>query len=355
MNDLRDELGRLRAAADFDELPRAWGEPLGSVVLRQEPADFQVSEHTGIALRGDGEHVYVRLRKIGQNTRWVAKRLGEFAGIPYKLVSYAGLKDRHAVTEQWFSLQLAGRPDPDWSALDIEGVDYLESGRHDRKLRQGQLSYNRFSIVLRDCGGVDATELDTRMELLSAHGVPNYFGPQRFGRDQGNLALALEQPRLKRLPREKRAFALSALRGALFNEWLASRVADNTWRTPLDGEALLSDRPRGAAEDDSSLFSPVRMPAGMLWGKGYGGTGGAVRKHELEFVNGYPAVAAALEAAGARFSRRVLCARVGDLSWSWQGPALTMEFALGPGMFATMVLRELFAVRDAALEKQESA
>ncbi len=352
MDPLHAEIERLRSAADFDRLPRAFGEPLGNVTLRQAPEDFRVSEHTGLALRGAGEHLYVRLRKIGQNTRWVAKRLGEFAGIPYKLVSYAGLKDRHAVTEQWFSLHLAGRPDPDWGALDVPGVEYLESARHDRKLHQGQLSYNRFRIVVRDCTTGQAA-LDERLALLAEQGVPNYFGPQRFGREAGNLELVLRQPRLQRMAREQRAFAMSALRGALFNGWLAGRVAAGSWRVPLEGEALLSDRPRGPAEDDHSVFVPERLPAGMLWGAGYGGSGAAMRDAELAYAGSYPAVCAALEGARARFSRRVLVARVGGLRWSRAGDELTLEFALGPGMFATMVLRELFAVTDAALRYQE--
>ena len=349
---LRAEVSALRPAADPDNLPRAAGDPLGSGILRAAPADFTVIEHTGIALRGDGEHVYLRVRKTGQNTRWLAKELARFAGIPYKSVSYAGLKDRHAVTEQTFSLHMPGLPDPDWDALAIEGVQVLDAGRHDRKLRQGQLSFNEFRIVLQDCPVTDTAALQARIDRVAMHGVPNYFGAQRFGREGGNIELLLAQPELRRMPREQRSFAISALRSALFNGYLAERVAEGTWDQALDGEALLSDRPRGTAEDDESMFVAERLPAAVLWGKSYGGTGGLAREREEAWFGRYPCLCAALERAGCRMSRRVMRARVVGLTCEQRNGWLEMGFNAGPGVFATVVLRELFALRDAALEYQ---
>lgn len=353
LSGLAAELLELRPAIDLARLPRSYGEALGAGTLRAAPEDFRVVEHTGVQLCGEGEHLYVRLRKTGQNTRWLAKELARFAGVPYKSVSYAGLKDRHAVTEQTFSLHLPGMPDPDWDALAVEGVQVLDSTRHDRKLRQGQLSYNSFSIILRDCVVNDAELLQHRVAMIAEHGVPNYFGAQRFGRKGGNLDLALGQPVLRRLPREQRSFALSALRSALFNGYLARRVADASWVTPLDGEALLSDRPRGVAEDDESVFTSQRLPAGALWGKSLSGTGGAVRAAEEAWFGRFPGICAALEAAGCRLSRRVLCARVANFVCRIEDGAIRLDFSAGPGVFATVVLRELFDLQDAALEFQD--
>ncbi len=353
--DLAAEVALLRAAADVAALPRAWGEPLGTGRLRCQPEDFFVSEHSGIELCGHGEHLYLQLRKTGQNTRWVAKRLAEFAGIPYKSVSYAGLKDRHAVTEQWFSLHLPGTADPDWTALNIDGVRVMQSCRHDRKLRQGQLSYNRFRIVVRECDLAPGDRLQQRLLQLQSHGVPNYFGPQRFGRNNANLDLVLRTPELRRLNRESRAFAISSLRAGLFNGYLSRRVNDGSWLEALPGEATLSDRPRGVAEDDSSVFGSQRLPAGVLYGKGLGGSAARVKDMETMHFAAFPGICGALDKAGARFSRRVLRARVGDLQWRYDSGVLQLEFALGPGAFATAVLREIMDAEDQALALMEGS
>ncbi len=355
MTDLAGEIELLRDFAAIPRLPAAWGEPLATGQLRYQPDDFFVSEYTGLELSGSGEHLYVRVRKIGQNTRWVARQLAVYAGIAYKSISYAGLKDRHAVAEQWFSLHIPGKTDPDWSALTIEGVEVLQTCRHDRKLRQGQLSYNRFRLRLRNCRINDTAGFAQRIDSIKATGVPNYFGAQRFGRDAGNLDLVLSQPELRRLGRESRSFAISALRSALFNGYLAQRVAAGNWCTALDGEAMLSDRPRGTAEADESAFRPERLPAGVLWGKVYGGSGGQARDLEEAYFAAFPQSRASLERAGARLSRRVMCARVADLQWRYDDDLLEMEFVLGPGAFATVLLRELVDAEDCALVLMDPA
>jgi tRNA pseudouridine13 synthase len=353
LHTLEAEIDRLLSAADTEALPRALGPPLAAADMRVDPGDFFVSEHNGIQFSGAGEHLYLRIRKTGQNTRWIAKRLAEFADLPYRSVSYAGLKDRHAVTEQWFSMHLPGRDDPDFAELGLPDVEVINSGRHNRKLRQGQLSYNSFNLRLRNVVNLAPTELTARFERIAALGVPNYFGPQRFGRDRGNLRIILRQPNLRRLGREERAFALSALRAALFNAWLSHRVARGDWCEKLPGDALLSDRPRGAAEGDDSVFQAELLPAGALWGKGFGGSSGATRTEEEAFFADFPEVTTLLERAGARFSRRVLRARLARASCRQHDDSVEFSFALGPGVFATTVLRELFVINDRATFKQD--
>jgi tRNA pseudouridine13 synthase len=318
-------------------------------------SDFAVLEERGAPFAETGEHLYLRVRKCGQNTRWVAQQLAAFAGLPYKAVSYAGLKDRHAVTEQWFSLHLPGQAGPDWNAFALPDVTVVAARRHDRKLRQGFLSYNRFSIVLRNLSAVDAGILAERLRCMAQNGVPNYFGPQRFGRDAGNLSLALRPGGWRRLPRAQRSFALSALRGALFNLYVAERVRGGSWLTGLEGDAQQSDRARGAAEQDTSVFEPRLAPAGPLWGRGNGGASGAARELEERVYGAFPAITGLLEQAGARFSRRPLIARLGELDWDHTGDQLRLQFALGPGAFATTVLHAALTARDAATIEDDSA
>ena len=156
------------------ELPYAYGNPPLTAVLRSTPEDFQVEEILGYDADGNGEHALLWVEKRGANTDWVARELAKFAGIPPLNVGYAGLKDRHAVTRQTFSVQLAGKPDPDWSAFPAEGVKVLAATRHTRKLKRGALRGNRFVLVLRQVDG-DRAVADQILKQIAQRGVPNYF------------------------------------------------------------------------------------------------------------------------------------------------------------------------------------
>ena len=166
------------------------GEPQATGSLKSTAEDFLVVEDLGFQPDGDGEQVLVRIRKRGCNTQFVAEMLAKFVRLPLRAVSYAGLKDRHAVTEQWFCLHMPGKETPDFSSLALEGCDVLEVTRHRRKLRIGTLRGNHFTLVLRQVS--DRNEVDARLALIAANGAPNYFGSQRFGRNGNNL----EQARL---------------------------------------------------------------------------------------------------------------------------------------------------------------
>ena len=346
MSELAEELERLRVYADPPGLPCAGAGPVGTADMRCAPEDFFVAEHSGLTAAGSGEHLLLRVRKTGQNTRWVAKRLAELAGVPYRAVSYAGMKDRHAVTEQWFGLHLPGRAEPTLSFAADEGVEIMDAVWHDRKLRPGQLSYNRFRLLLRNCDVSDRAVLESRLQALSVTGVPNYFGAQRFGRMQGNLFIIRDIAALPTIGREQRSFALSALRGALFNGYLAQRVPDGSWSDGIAGDIEISDRPRGAAEQDHSVFAAERSPAGLLWGQGSRPAREEAEQREQTFFGQFPVVRQLLEQAGSRASRRVLRARIGNLSWKFNDDELQLDFALGPGSYATMVLRELLVISD---------
>ena len=325
-----DELERLRLAADFELLPRAASVPRVGGAIRRRPEDFMVVEKLPFELSGDGEHLYLRVRKTGQNTRWVAKRLAAAAGVSQAAVGYAGMKDRHAVAEQWFSLHLPGQPDPD--DVCIEGVEILERVRHNAKLRTGAVAANDFRIVVTDLGG-DVDAMLARLPELRVAGVPNYFGPQRFGRDAGTLDL-LSNPR--KLNRETRALGLSALRAALFNGYLAMRLTDGSWRTLLDGE--IPARGDGLGET-----------SGLLWGTGDNrATAAALAREEMWFTM-FPGCLAVLDHYRPRMMRRALAVTPRGLSCETASGRAEISFTLPKGAYATMVLRELgeFSVAEA--------
>ena len=176
--------------------------PSASGVIRQQVADFKVFERLPFELQGSGEHVYVRVRKTGNNTGWVAGQIAEHVGIESRDVGFAGRKDRWAVCEQWFSCYLPGLDDPDWTTLTVEGIDILESIRHRAKLKKGELAANRFELIVRDIKG-NLSALEHALDRVKTSGFPNYFGPQRFGRDHGNLNAANDLMRGGRLSRNR--------------------------------------------------------------------------------------------------------------------------------------------------------
>lgn len=334
-------------------LPRAHGAPPLTGRLRAEPADFEVEEEYGFEPSGRGEHAFLIVEKSGANTEWVARQLAAAAGVAPLAVGYSGLKDRHALTRQAFTVQLPGRADPDWSALAIPGVTVLSAARHDRKLKRGAHRGNRFRIRLRDVRG-DRAAGEARLAAIGARGVPNYFGEQRFGTDRRNLVLAESLFAGRRLPREPRAFALSAARSELFNAVLAERVARDHWDRALDGEvwmlagsnAIFGPEPWN--EDLARRLAAFDIdPTGPLWGAGEPRSTGAVRALESAAVEALASLARGLEREGLAQQRRALRLRPEDLEWQWEGEdRLRLDFRLPAGAFATVVLREVFDAPD---------
>ncbi len=332
--------------------PRAWGGPFGTAVLKATPEDFQVTEILDIELEGAGEHLWLLIRKRGLNTEEVARRLARAAGIKLKDVSYAGLKDRQAVTSQWFSLQLPGQADPDFSSLWSTELQCLDSRRHRRKLQRGAHSANHFAIRL--------TELETErgplegcLANIGAEGVPNYFGPQRFGRDGGNLADARNWAARCALPpaRGTRSRLLSTARSLLFNRVLAQRVGQATWNQVLPGDCLAFTDSRShfaasrLADDDPRLAALDVHPTGPLYGLGEPPVMDGVHELERSVIEAEPALTAWLESAGLEQARRILRLPIKALTWHYpSADCLEIEFTLPTGCFATAVIRELVAL-----------
>ena len=335
--------------------PRTAPPPL-SGVLRAAPEDFIVDEILTIPLSGSGEHVWLKVRKRGWSTDRVAQQLARAAGVVRRDVGYAGMKDRHAVTTQWFSVQLPGRDAPQWGESLPAGIEVLESARHARKLQTGALAGNRFDIILRECGG-DRTALETRVETLRARGVPNYLGEQRFGHHGANVerALAMFTGKLRTRDRALRGIYLSAARSYLFNQVLAQRVRADNWDTGLDGEAFLLNGTHSffiADGVDAALHTRLQdrdiHPSGPLWGQGDALPHAVARQLEEEVLARYADLAAGLVAAGLRQERRPLRLLPQDLTVAWiDATSLRIGFQLPPGSYATVVLRELVDYRVA--------
>tara|TARA_R110001599_G_scaffold57631_1_gene158535 strand:+ start:54919 stop:55995 length:1077 start_codon:yes stop_codon:yes gene_type:complete len=334
--------------------PLAWGEPCGRAVLKASPEDFRVTEVMDIELSGAGEHLWLLIEKRNLNTEEVARQLARIAGVKLRDVSYAGMKDRLAVTSQWFSLQLPGREDPDFSILWGDNLRCLEMRRHSRKLQRGAHSANGFVIRLNRLDA-DLPALEERLQQIARQGVPNYFGPQRFGRGGSNVFDAQGWAAREALPpaRGTRSRLLSTARSLLFNQLLAKRVADGSWNRVLPGDCLAftNSRSQFAAErlevNDSRLAALDLHPTGPLWGVGELSVSGQTREMEQEMAAGENVLTRWLEKAGLEQARRILRLPIEALAWHYPSPdSLELEFTLPTGCFATAVLRELVILDD---------
>jgi tRNA pseudouridine13 synthase len=295
------------------------------------------------------------VRTRGCTTEQGARPGARAAGIAPRLVGFAGLKDKRAVTVQWFSLHLPGRADPEWHGLPA-GIEVLAAVRHGRKLQRGALRGNRFEIVLHECAG-DREAFQARVADIRRHGVPNYFGEQRFGRDGGNLTQARAMFAGGAAVRDphRRGIYLSAARAVLFNEVLAERVRAGDWQTALPGEAcMLAGSNSFFVIDDVDETIRQRLaahdihPSGSLWGTGELPTRAAARALEQRVVAAGADLAAGLERAGLRQERRALRVIPADLEAEAVDAATwRLRFSLPAGSYATAVLRELATYRVA--------
>lgn len=329
--------------------PRAWGEPPVRARLRAAPADFLVEEILGFEPEGSGEHCWLWVEKENLNTVDAAQRLARFTGLRERDVSYAGLKDRRAVTRQWFSLHLLNR-EVDWSIWSDPALRLLRVTRHSRKLRRGAHRGNRFQIVLRDLHG-DLDCFTERLARLEAEGVPNYFGEQRFGRDGRNLETLqrwLERGK-PRISRSQQALYFSAARALLFNTVLAARVAAGNWRTPLAGEVFVLNGSGSVFRQvpDEALETRLRAGDVHLSGPLPGRAAGLLPEGEVALLESATLASRAdwlvwLEQAGLEAARRSLRLMPADWHAEPCGPAdWQLRFQLPKGCFATSLVREL--------------
>jgi tRNA pseudouridine13 synthase len=319
---------------------------VGVGVLRRYPEDFQVEEDLGFSPAGTGHHLLLRVRKRDANTQWVARELARACPCRPFDVGYAGLKDRHAVAVQWFTVPRSGRSPESWVCLQGEGFEVLEAHVHTRKLPRGALAGNRFAIRIRDVS-LSEEALTERAQRIARLGIPNYFGPQRFGRAGANLQ-RIQTP-LRELQPAERGFVLSAARSLIFNAVLGARVADGTWArveagdlAGLDGRASFFE----VTTMDAVLAERCERldihPTGPMWGGGEPRTHGRIAELERNVATALAPAAQLAVAAGLTQERRSLRVAVRDLQCSREGGDLWLRFRVGRGSFATSVLRELF-------------
>lgn len=321
-----------------------------------QPEDFVVREHLGFEASGEGEHLLLTVRKRDANTKWVAKQIAQHASVRVREVGFAGLKDRHALTEQSFTVPSKALPES-WLEFRGAGFEVIAAARQRRKLRRGAHKGNYFEIVVRELS-VDRSRLEMRLQAIAAQGVPNYFGEQRFGHDDHNLTVAESWlcQGIAPADRDERSFALSAARSALFNAVLSQRVVDGTWNRLLPGEVVNLDGTGSvfvAALDPTLDERCAKLdihPTGPLCGCGASRVQGDALVIEDRVLTPWLGWRRGLESLNVEQQRRALRLAVNDLTWEYSDHALKLRFRLTRGAFATAVLRELVTTTKTATD-----
>ncbi len=323
--------------------------PVVAAGFKLKPSDFQVVEELGFNPEGGGEHIYLRIRKTGANTAWVANQLAEFVGVRALDVNFSGRKDRHAVTEQWFSCWKPGKTMPDFESFcqQRDGVEVLDVQRYNKKLRRGTHQANKFTIRLRNLQS-DAyinpssadlkkikAELERRLVRLESNGFANYFGEQRFGNEGQNLQMADKLFSGEKVPRAQRDMYLSASRSYMFNWMLGEMIERGDYDAALEDDACeLNESNQFIGRDGVER----NVSRGWLYGKSRVSAATEVMQ---AYERVFPAWCAGLTKVGMKAQLRDLRVLPRELEWHFEGPDLALSFILPTGSFATEFLKEL--------------
>ncbi|HRB17767.1 MAG TPA: tRNA pseudouridine(13) synthase TruD [Nitrospira sp.] len=326
--------------------------------IRSTPDDFCVEERPLYLPCGEGEHLYIRVKKRGLSTPDLVLRLASQLHVKAQTIGVAGLKDAQAVTTQMLSLQ--GVKAETISALPTdERLLALEVlGRHRNRLRKGHHAGNQFRLVIRDVRERSEDDLQELFDELVRRGVPNYFGPQRQGRSGTNFQLGAEllqdAARRNKMPRNKRIWFMNAYQSHVFNRIVAKRI-ESIDRVFLGDWAMKSDNGACFPVEQPEVEQPRAdrfeiSPTGPLFGSRAPWATGVPGDIEQAVVAELGTTPELLSKAGAecgfRGERRALRVRLNELSWSLEGTVLTLGFWLAPGSYATSVLREVVKKSD---------
>ncbi|MDH5300006.1 MAG: tRNA pseudouridine(13) synthase TruD [Gammaproteobacteria bacterium] len=340
------------------DLSYAWGGPAGTAELKSDAADFRVTELLDFTPTESGEHLWLWIEKRGLNTQWLAGQIARWAGVRPMDVGYAGLKDRHGITQQWFSIYLPQKPS--LSSVELESIplnagesfSVLRQHWHSQKLRRGNNRGNRFEITLRDVVA-DRENLERIIADVVANGVPNYFGAQRFGKFGDNVAQFLakgakpQRHRGKGKPPQE-DILLSAGRSWLFNHVLSQRVGSSSWIVPQHGDVMMLNGTQSIflAEQADEVIRERHQQhdihiTGPMWGTGELRCQGLTQQLESSTASSMQPLTDLLCKAGLKQERRSLRLLVDSLEYHWENDHLCLIFDLPSGAYATTVLREM--------------
>ena len=338
----------------LNSLAYANSAPMLQGQIKSVPENFRVTELMEVTPTGEGEHTWLDISKTQLSTDRVAKSLARYANVAYRDVGFSGIKDVRAVTRQWFSVWLPKNPSLDWSGFEMDGVTVHAAVKHSRKIKRSTHKANRFEIRVTGLQG-ELSELDGRIAELTAHGAPNYFGEQRFGRDANNLlkaeSLFVDGRKIK--DRNLRSMVLSSARSFLFNRVLSERVKNGSWRSLMPFEPAALDGSNAIFPSNQEPENADRLmaldihPTAPMWGRGANrGTEAYadLAKFEAEILAEHSVLLEGLERAGLDYQRRSIRSIPQSFQVERHGNDVLFKFDLQTGQFATSILRELVGI-----------
>ncbi len=337
--------------------PSRCRERLPKAVLKRDATDFQVVENLGFQPDGEGEHLWLQVRKTNCNTQDLIDTISRNLSVPAKNIGYSGMKDKRAITTQWLSVSYPIASDlPEQESLfsDLDNVEVLQLTRSSKKLRRGVHKENAFVIKLYDIES-GQSEIDIELKKIKKLGFPNYFGEQRFGIDGRNVDQARSMfTRKRKLTRLKRSLYLSAARSWLFNKVLNARIDAGIWQEVVPGDVCMlagsnsvftCDQPDAQVQERCNNHD-IHL-TGPLHGRGESMAKATVLELESTCLATEQLLCDGLEQAGLKNERRALRATALDLDWLWRDEStLELSFTLEKGVYATSMLGEIVQLQQ---------
>ena len=321
--------------------------------IKQIAEDFEVEEIPAYQPCGVGEHLFLWIEKCGVAAEELIRHVARTLGISTNEIGVAGLKDRHALTRQFVSVP--GSAAERVKEIDTPDIRVLDAKAHGHKLRTGHLAGNRFRIVVRDVVADAAERAAAVRQKLLETGLPNFFGPQRFGRDSetARLGVQLLRGEIETLPAHRsrqrflRKLALSAAQAVLFNRYLARRLEDGLLRSVLDGDVMfklsggifyVTDR----AVEQARFDRRETVHAGPIFGKKTFAARGEAAAREAAVLTESDITPNRLRTFGPLLNgaRRKNLVYVDDLNIQDLSQGVEFRFSLPAGSYATVLLRE---------------
>jgi tRNA pseudouridine13 synthase len=325
------------------------GTPKAKAKIKVTPDDFHVIEKLGFPLTGSGEHLMLRIRKRGENTSFVANELAKVCGVKSRDIGWAGLKDRHAVTEQWLSVYLPKSDAPDFSSFlaQYPQIEILEQTRHNKKLKPGDLLGNQFTLRLTEVTNVEAVV--ERLDAIKQSGVPNYYGSQRFGRNGSNLTEARRwgKENVRSRNQNQRSLLLSSARSWIFNQIVSARIKQGVFDHVVIGDIIaVGDESIVVTTENQTalqhqILSGMAHITGALAGDNALPTVDQALALEQVFLDNEEELMALIRNNRMRHDRRVIKLYPDNLTWQVDENTVIVGFELPAGAFATSVLREV--------------
>lgn len=327
--------------------------------LKTEPEDFIVEEIPAYEPCGEGEHLFLWIEKRDVAAEQLVKQVARALDMPARDIGVAGMKDRRAVTRQWISVP--AKLEDRVAQIDTPSIHVLKAIRHANKLRTGHLRGNRFDLRLRDIQSRDDSRdisgfVQETATKIAAHGFPNYYGEQRFGRDGETWQLGLDLLTRKRtardIPYSRRRFlfrlALSAVQSELFNQALANRLQDGLLDTVLVGDVMevVPSGGKFVVEDataEQTRFDAYEvMTTGPMFGPKMRQPTDEPAAREAKILTEAGLTPESFHGFGDELSgtRRPYLIRPGELTATVEDTSLRLQFTLPAGVYATTLLRE---------------